>query len=270
MNKVLSYVFFFILFIILPCKYFAQANPGARQISLAHSDVALSNDVFALFSNPAGLSQIKSSEFGIFYSPSPFDLKELANGFLAYTQPTAIGNLSIGAMVYGFDLYKENRIIIGYSNHISKNMIIGITTFYHSVSIKRYGSESQFNFSLGGLFFLDQNFSLGFSLHNPLRFSENAIELSSSYKMGITYKPIKKTSLNFALSKDIDYPFSFHFGVEYPLVKFLDIRIGIQNEPNLYNGGIGINYSFFRLNYTVSSHQELGLTHQFDLIIGFI
>jgi hypothetical protein len=268
MNKVLGHVFFFIFLISLPCKYFAQTNPGARQISLAHSDVALSNDVFALFGNPAGLSQINSSEFGIFYSPSPFNLTELSNGFLAYTQPTTFGNLSIGAMAYGFDLYKENRILIGYSNQISKNMLIGITTFYHSLSIKRYGSESQFNFSLGGLFFLDNNFSLGFALHNPLRYSENTFKLSSSYRMGITYKPIKKTSLNFALSKDIDYPFSFHFGVEYPLVKFLNIRIGIQNEPNLYNGGIGLNYSFFSLNYAVSSHQELGLTHQFDLIIG--
>ena len=53
---------------------FAQFNPGAKQISLSHSDIALANDVFALFSNPSGLSQLNWREIGIYYSPAPFGL----------------------------------------------------------------------------------------------------------------------------------------------------------------------------------------------------
>lgn len=44
---------------------FAQIDPGARQISLSHSDIALSNDVFSLFNNPSCLSQINWRDVGI-------------------------------------------------------------------------------------------------------------------------------------------------------------------------------------------------------------
>ena len=46
----------------------AQITPGARQVSLSHSDIALSNDDFSIFKNPAGLAQINWREIGIYYS----------------------------------------------------------------------------------------------------------------------------------------------------------------------------------------------------------
>lgn len=47
---------------------YSQYNPGAKQISLSNSDVALSNDVFSLFNNPSGLSQMNWREIGVYYS----------------------------------------------------------------------------------------------------------------------------------------------------------------------------------------------------------
>ena len=64
-------ILLFGLIISFTVSTFPQYNPGARQISLANSDVALANDVFTLFSNPAGLSQINWREVGIYYSPAP-------------------------------------------------------------------------------------------------------------------------------------------------------------------------------------------------------
>ena len=84
----------FLLSVIIFCfsiATIAQYNPGARQISLANSDVALANDVFTLFNNPAGLSQINWREVGIYYSPAPFGLTELANGYVAYIEPFNFG-----------------------------------------------------------------------------------------------------------------------------------------------------------------------------------
>ena len=51
-----QYIRFFVPILLFASSY-GQFNPGARQISLSNSDVALSNDVFAVFNNPAGLSQ---------------------------------------------------------------------------------------------------------------------------------------------------------------------------------------------------------------------
>jgi hypothetical protein len=93
-----------------------QMNPGAKQIAMANSDVALSDDVFSLFNNPAGLAQIGWRELGLYYSPSPFGLKELANGYIAYSEPLGFGSAGIGAMSYGFDLYRESRLLLSFKD----------------------------------------------------------------------------------------------------------------------------------------------------------
>lgn len=266
-------ILLFSYIIILSTNFYptinAQTFPGARQISLAHSDVALSNDVFSIFNNPAGLAQIRNREFGIFYSPSPFGIKELANGYLAYLEPTKIVNLSFGAMSYGFNLYKENQFTIGFSKQVTDNVYLGFASKYHTVSILNYGNASTFNFSFGGLFRLNEEFSIGFSLNNPLRLSNSHISLPTIYALGISYLPIENGSINLALLKEIEFPFSVRFGVEYPLIKFLFLRVGISNEPVFYNLGMGIFYSFLKIDYTLSSHQVLGLTHQLGIIINF-
>ena len=84
-----------IIFCSITISVFSQYNPGAKQISLSNSDVALSDDVFSLFNNPAGLSQMNWREIGIYYSPAPFGLSELSNGFVAYHQPTSIGSFAL-------------------------------------------------------------------------------------------------------------------------------------------------------------------------------
>jgi len=263
-----KYLVIFILLIFIEfCS--AQSLAGARQISLSNSDVALSNDVFSLFNNPSGLSQISEREIGIFYSPSPFGIKELATGYLAYNEPTSFGNLALGFMTYGFELYKENKFQLAYSNRISSKVSFGISIFYQTVNIKNYGNDGTFNISLGGIYNLAQKISIGFAIQNPLRFSNSKIDLPLQYTVGTSYQVIEKTYLNFALQKELDFPFSFHFGIEYPIIKYLSIRFGIQNEPNIYSAGLGINLSFFRLDYAVTTHQDLGLTHQAGLIISF-
>ncbi len=248
---------------------FSQSSAGARQIALANSDIALSNDVFSLFNNPSGLSQIKQREFGIFFSPSPFGIKELATGYLAYNEPTSIGNFGLGFMNYGFELYKENKFQLAYSNYFSPNVSFGFSVFYQTVKIQNYGTGGTFNISLGGIYNFTQNFSLGFSVLNPLRVSNSEINLPLQYSFGTSYQIIKQTYLILALQKELYFPFSLHFGIEYPGIKFLTLRFGIQSEPSIYSAGLGINYSYFNLDYAVTSHQDLGFTHQVGIIINF-
>lgn len=266
-NLVKNCFLFFLALGFVQTSY-TQGNAGARHTALAGSDEASNNDVFSIFNNPSGTSQISSATAGFYYSPFPFGIKELANGNFAYTQPTTIGNFNLGFSTYGFELYKENKFVVGYSNKILGNFLIGFSTYYKTTKIKRYGASGQFNFSLGGLFLLSQNINLGFSLHNPLRNSDSEINQPLIYNLGFSYFLMKRSSINFSICKEIDFPISLRFGVEYALLEFMYLRIGTHNEPNIYSGGIGINYLLFTIDYTITSHQELGITHQFDLIIN--
>ena len=259
------------MFLQLGSFVFAQINPGARQIALSNSDVAQCDDVFSLFNNPAGLAQLGWREIGLYYSPAPFGIKELANGYLSYIESTEFGSFALGAMTYGFDLYKENKISFAYSNRFEKKYFAGITINFHTLSIKNYGDDNTYTINLGGLAYLTENLKLGFSFHNVTRstFGNEKNQVPIIFNTGLNYLPIEYASLNAAVEKDLEYPLSLRFGLEFFPIKYIYLRTGFSNEPERYSAGIGINYSIIELDYAVFTHQDLGLTHQAGIIINF-
>jgi len=259
------------VFVSLHTKLNAQYNPGAKQISMSNSDVALSNDVFSLFNNPAGLAQMNWRELGIYYSPSPFGFSELANGFIAYHEPFDFGSIGVGAMTYGFELYRENKISIGFSYNYLNKFFAGAAVNLHTVSIENYGSDNTFYLNIGGLFYLTQYFRLGFSVQNLNRasFGNEKDNIPLIYNTGFSYGVMEDLTFNLAVEKDIRYNYSLRGAIEYYLLEYLSLRSGFSNEPSSYSAGIGINYSYFSLDYAFFTHTDLGLTHQAGLIISF-
>lgn len=249
----------------------AQYAPGARQISMANSDVALANDVFSIFGNPAGLSQFNWREVGIYYSPAPFGLSELSNGYIAYNEPFNFGSLSIGGMTYGFDLYRESKVALGYSYNYKNILFAGITINYHTYSIQNYGSTGVFYVNVGGLVYILDQLRWGFSVDNLNRatIADFDDQIPMVLVTGLSYDIINDFSLNFALEKDIRYNPSVKFGIEYDIIEYLSLRAGTSNEPSRFTAGVGINYSMFSLDYAFFTHQDLGLSHQAGIIISF-
>jgi hypothetical protein len=260
-----------LLFVSSVSNLNAQYNPGARQISMSNSDVALSNDVFAVFNNPAGLAQMDWREVGIFYSPSPFGFTELANGFIAYHEPFDFGSIGIGAMTYGFELYRENKAVAGFSYNYLNKFFAGAAINLHTVSIKNYGQDNVFYLNIGGLYYLTENFRLGFSIHNINRasFGNEKDNIPILFNLGFSYDVITELDFNMGVEKDVRYNYSLKGGIEYNLLDYIYLRSGFSNEPSRFSAGIGINYSYFSLDYAFFTHEDLGLTHQAGLIISF-
>lgn len=249
----------------------AQINPGARQVALSHSDIGLADDAFSIFNNPAGLAQLNRREIGLYYSPAPFGFNQLANIYASYHEPTIIGSFAVGFMNYGFDLYKENKISIAYANNVTNNFLLGATVSYQSVSIKNYGSTGTLLVNIGGLFFIQNNLRLGFAFNNITRatYSNYKNQIPIVFSTGLSYTLESNISINTAVIKELDLPASLRFGIEYNLLNYLDLRLGVSNMPRSFSSGIGINYSFVQLDYAVFTHQDLGLTHQVGLIVHF-
>lgn len=260
---------FVLLFYFVNC--FSQVNPGARQVALSHSDVAVSNDVFGLFNNPAGLASINSRQAGIYYSPSPFGVNELSNAYGAYIEPLSFGSLSMGFMIYGFTLYKETKVSLGYGKIIGSNFAVGLTAIYKNISIQNYGNKGFLLFNAGGIAKLNKSINLGFSVENFTRTS--AVEEDNQFPVvlwsGLSYKVIDELQTFIAVKKELNYSPSLRLGAEYNLFEYIQLRFGAGNEPNIFSGGIGIIYQLFQFDYAVSSHPDLGLTHQFGLIVRF-
>lgn len=250
---------------------YSQQNPGAKQISMSNSDIALSNDVFAIFNNPAGLAQMNWREVGIYYSPAPFGFTELANGFIAYNEPLSFGSVSAGAMTYGFELYRETKFLAGVSYNYQNKFFAGGTINIHHLTIENYGSDVAYYFNVGGLVYLTDNLRGGFHLSNVNRasFGNEDDQIPMVIAAGFSYDVLPNLNINTAVDKDVLYPVSFLFGIDYSIIEYLSIRTGFSTEPSRYSAGIGINYSMFSLDYALFNHNDLGLTHQAGLIISF-
>ena len=265
-------VYINILFsILIISTAFSQYNPGARQIALANSDAGLSNDAFAVFTNPAGLSQMNWSEIGLYYSPAPFGFTEMANGFIAYHKPFSFGSIGLGGMTYGFDLYRESRFTAAYSFNYKNNFFLGASLNYHSVSIKRYGSAGALYADIGGLLYLADFLRWGFFIHNinHATFGSYDDQIPVELNAGLSVDIRPDISFNAAIDKDIRYNASISAGLEYSVIRYLILRSGFSNEPSRYTAGIGIQYSFIEVDYAIFTHPDLGMTHQAGLIINF-
>lgn len=257
--------------ILLSSIALGQFDPGAKQISLSNADVALSNDVFSVFNNPAGLSQLNWREVGIYYSPAPFGLSELANAYVAFNEPFSFGSVALGGMTYGFELYRESKIVAAYSYNYQNKFFAGAALNFHTLSIQNYGNDNVFYFNLGGLVYLSDEFRFGFSFHNINRasFGNDDNQIPVVLNSGFSYDVLKSLSINVAIEKDVSYRTSMMLGVDYDIIEYLSIRTGFSNEPSRFSAGVGINYSLISLDYAMFTHNDLGLTHQVGLIVSF-
>ncbi len=260
-----------VFFLVFSGSILPQIDPGAKQIALSHADVALCTDVFKLFTNPACLSEIKWSEAGVYYSPSPYGKSEMANGYAAYNEPFNWGSIAIGGMSYGFNLYKENRVLLGTSYILYDKFYLGAAINFHTVAIKNYGSANAFYLDLGVLAYITGNIRWGFSFHNANRttFGNDKDQIPVIFRSGFSFDVAKNLSLNSAFEKDVTQNAALLLGINYEPVEYFSIRTGFSNEPSSFTAGVGINYSLFALDYAVFTHPDLGLTHQAGIVISF-
>ncbi|MCF6269844.1 MAG: hypothetical protein L3J41_09045 [Melioribacteraceae bacterium] len=260
-----------LILLVFYVKSFAQIKPGAKQISLSHSDIALASDAYALFNNPAGLAQQNWREFSIYYSPSPFGINKLSNASAVYHEPTIFGSFAIAYTNYGFELYKENTFYVSYSKMLLKNFFAGITLSYKNISIKNYGNDNTLTFLIGGLTYLTNNLRIGFAVDNITRssFGNEDNQIPITFDFGMSYNLTPELSINAALQKEIDMKNSIRIGIDYQIIKYLNLRMGATNEPSSFSAGVGINYSIFEIDYALFNHQDLGFTHQIGVTLQF-
>ena len=253
----------------IPALCIAQLNPGAKQIALSNSDAAMCNDVFSVYNNMAGLDRLQKRQVGFFYSPSPFGLKEMANGYFCAEQPFDFGSMGFGIMTYGYELYKENRFTLAYSKELFHNYYLGTSINYQTLSIKNYGNSNAVFVNIGFLATLSKNLYWGIYVNNITRstIGNDKGQIPTVFNTGLCYNPKENIYINAAVEKDIDYNMSIKAGIEYTLLKIVSLRCGFATEPETFSAGIGINYLFFNFDYSILHHSDLGITHQFGLII---
>lgn len=244
-----------------------QNGRGARSIAMANSFVAVANGPWAVYHNPAGLTQLSQLNVSAFLVPGQFGLPELRTQSIAAALPFFFG--TVGAMVeqFGFSLYKETNVSISCARRIDWGVSAGLTLNLQRLSIERYGSSQFLTLDIGLLAEADPSLQFGFAYRNVTATTIGASgeQLPQSLLLGTRYSPLRDFLITMEVEKDIRFPAIVKGGIEQQLFHLLALRFGVSNNPDKFSFGLAVRYSLFEFAYAGYTHPQLGVTHQIEI-----
>ncbi len=259
-----------LLFVQCAFGAFERTNQGGRSIAMGGASVSLPSDPWASFSNPGVLPTIDQRFLSLSYSPQQFGLKELARGSFSFVEPTSIGTFALSGQRFGFELYREVTASVSYGRSISDLFQVGVSIDYYSLTIQNYGSAGIVGVDIGGLMQISDQVWWGVAASNlnAPTIGKAKEHLPQQFSTGAAYFPVPEAIISIAIVKDIRYPAELQVGVEYTVFKGVGLRGGVSGEPSTLNAGVGLQYSFIRLDYAFTEHPDLGVGHQISLSLA--
>jgi len=261
--KILLLLFFF-LNVGVQCAFsaFELRGIGAREMLFGSSAVALKNSLWSISFNPGGLSLLVGTQTSVSYAPQRFGLKEVSSSSLALATPFEFGTIAASVHRYGYEAYNELSSSLSFAKNFT-SIALGIAVHYNTLSILRYGNDATLGIDVGILAFASENVSVGFSATNinAPTIAQKKERLPQLFSIGVSYHPMNVFTVAVGAEKDVRYKISPNVAIEYFPIDELALRVGVSDEPTLFNGGLGISIHSITLDYTSSSHQVLGLTH---------
>ena len=242
---------------------------GTKAIGMANAFVAVSDNLWAVNYNPAGLTQITTIQCSAFIIPNQFGLSELRTTALAAAVPFPFATFACKAEKFGFDLYKETEIGMACALKLDQNISGGLTLNLHRLDIARYGSTQNVILNGGILAHALKRVKVGFNFNNIMGASVGRLgeKIPQQFALGTCWSPLDDLLLSLEMEKDIRYPASIKCGIEQIAFNVLAFHAGVANNPEKYSAGIAVKYSFFEFGYAGYSHHDLGWTHQIDISI---
>ncbi|MCU0644551.1 MAG: hypothetical protein MUC94_09845 [bacterium] len=264
-NMLLLFIIFVLLHSPLLASFELNGN-STRARAMGQAYIGLANTPDAIFINCAGLAQINHPSVSLYFT-KPFGLKELLQGACSASFPTTLGNFSTGANYFGNEIYQEQSLLLSFSRSVRQRFSWGINLHYMKLQIAKYGSDFSLGIDIGFLTKITQKFQWGFFATNINRTTyKNCSEpLPQTFAAGISILPFEDLIINFDIFKDTAFPLELRMGLEYFLFQRIAFRAGFSDEPTEFCFGFGLPFSYFELDYAVTSHIDLGLTHYFSI-----
>jgi len=239
---------------------------GARPRGMGLAYIGRADSPDAIFINCSGLAQIDQPSMYLFYS-RPFGMKELAVGSLAAVVPSQYAHLGAGFISFGNELYQEQIAVIALSRSIRQKLYLGMKIQYMKLQINGYGSNFSYSLDVGLLAKITDGIRWGFAATNLNRAQIGAAheQLPQTFSSGLSILPVSGLILNMDIFKDIDFPAELRVGIEYRILNRLAIRSGLTTQPDNFCAGLGLSFSYFAVDYAITNHPDLGMTHQFGI-----
>ncbi|GAA4372845.1 hypothetical protein [Hymenobacter koreensis] len=279
----MSKLYFLVCLLLASAAAQAQSGApgvrGARAAALGNASVTLSNDLWALSNNVAGLAQLNRPEVGV-YAENRFLIPNINNAALAVAMPlgrqpegstvTTPPNGVVGVEVqrFGDKRYSESRAGLGYAYRLGV-ISLGARVDMLQTSIEGLGSRRTVAASLGGQAeVVPQKLTFGVYLYNlnQAKLAEYQDErVPTVLRAGLGFRPSAKVMLVAETEKDIDRDADFRAGLEYQLIDAFTVRAGVATLSEQVTAGFGLRFGQLRVDYGAQLHNVLGLSQHLNV-----
>jgi len=268
-------------------------SPRAR--AMGEAVVAVDGDAWSYYHNPALLPWISSPEIAA-AGTEPNGGSYNTLGTLAGVLPlrSGLGGLGFGLRRFGVD-YRETSLLTEYTVSISHGLQLfkddasgaafGWTLNFYNLDLGRSiglagdgtdgidpGNAWAVGLDLAAVVQVWDRTKVGFNAKNinsPTIGDDNE-ELLQQFGIGVSYQPYEAVTTAFDIRSRPGEEFRVHGGVEFGLLEVLDLRAGIQTDPNKLSAGFGVHFHGATLDYAFSTGGGvLESTHQFGLSYRF-
>lgn len=241
---------------------------GSRATALGGFSTTLS-DLWSTNNNQAGLGFVNELSAGIYFE-NRFLLKETSYKAGAFVLPLKAGTFGLSITSFGYSAYSENKAGLSYGIKLAEKIAVGVQLNYLNNRLTGdYGQSNTFTAALGVIANLTKELSIGAHVYNPNRTKladYNNERVPTIMKLGLDYKFTDKVFLGVEAEKDINFDPVVKVGIEYHAIDILYLRGGISTNPTMSSFGFGLKFKDFKLDFSSSFHQTLGLTPSVSLI----
>jgi len=260
---------------------FQIRHTSAKSAAMGNAFLAAAGEASALFTNPAGIGALKTSEISFLYAKPFAGLPEvdLTTGHAAFALPTRYGHIGAGYAVFQADsLMAEQTLALSYAGTM-KSVQVGVTAKQLSHNYNVHGdpmahddpvfaggtSKSAMAFDIGAVAPLGKNLKAGLAVRN---WNEPNVGLLTEDKVAREIQTgvmLNMAGLGLKASGDIlvrngvrgeikNAPMPF-LGLEKTFKNAFALRLGANTEE--YSGGFGLKWGVMAFDYALVINKNL-------------
>lgn len=272
---IIKYLTTILLIFLISTTSFASGNifpTGSRSAGMGRSSVAIT-DFWGAMNNQAGIALFDKPVVGIYYE-NRFLLNELSTKSIAGLFPTKFGVISATYNHFGYSLYSNQKVGLGYAREFGEKIRIGLQLDYLQTKLgNNYGTKGNVTFELGIQTDIFDKITIGAWAFNPIMVNLAEYDdekLPAIFRLGFAWKISNNFIATIESEKSTDInPVMFRGGLEYAIKNKFFLRTGFSTQKEIFSFGFGLNLEHLIFDISAIMHESLGFSPQASLIFQF-